>query len=829
MWTNFTKIAFIVCCAVAPMGATAQKLSRYLDARADCGPCMQKGDAAGMSTLKKVLIDEILVDIGDERIGPFLKSALKLAVYKDLAHIEASQNNQRLHLSKVAESLRTDIYDFWFQAKDFNDPSVTFQRFESDIKGIRGAFPLVVKRFFGIDDFSRASFDAGIWPKIRHETDSMRAEKEDLVYSKLVPIAKLVSLDTFLSKIAPYDVECTIYNARAQEAFLDYYHIFTADGETASIDNFLQHIKTKNRLWQILATQNSAAIKRDRGRADTWGRTVYGTSTVGDLLRTTKAAAPREIAFVALQKAITSNVKARNYAQAKDTVDAYLPFFRGDEALAAMALKPSALSQLLGHLNERAKEQDLLATPVPETRSKNQELSYVLNKKRTRLALIPPANGAIRRFEIRKNLEFVKRPDFKNALPETDFYVFKNMGGYPDSLESHEKAGHIAKDAGRIQDVCVSDDGNIRIFVCKPNNPLDHSFYTDAYPFPGFAAEITNFQEYYSDKPKGYHGKTPGNPNTDIYYAVRKDNIWLPPRRLGGNANTPFAERSPILSKDNGTLYFASEGHPGLGGFDIYRISISSGDNNSLEANGDPENIYEANSPMDDLFYTSLSDSTAFVSSNRSVYNDFDLYKIAVTAKKTPQPPPPPRPSQPPPPKPLWEQGVEDFEPILIDGELVGFDAKCREWLEADPDFPKGQIEISGRIYYKGALADSAVTTFYAKDGQKFPASNVGKGHYRVWVPYEKREFRVVAKVYPKEGGEIEGFTQDYLAVCDNASKKKYVEKNIRVNGIEIEGKTIAVPFFFKTDVYNTTICQEKLMRRYYEEVFEAFRNKKGT
>jgi len=52
----------------------------------------------------------------------------------------------------------------------------------------------------------------------------------------------------------------------------------------------------------------------------------------------------------------------------------------------------------------------------------------------------------------------------------------------------------------------------------------------------------------------------------------RKRNNWSTPINLGPLVNTPGDEMFPFLHTD-GTIYFASTGHIGMGGFDIYKTS----------------------------------------------------------------------------------------------------------------------------------------------------------------------------------------------------------------------------------------------------------------
>ena len=69
-----------------------------------------------------------------------------------------------------------------------------------------------------------------------------------------------------------------------------------------------------------------------------------------------------------------------------------------------------------------------------------------------------------------------------------------------------------------------------------------------------------------SDLPGGYGGK-------DLWITVKeKRNTWSEPMNLGPLVNTLGDEMFPFLASD-GVIYFASNGHVGMGGFDIYKTS----------------------------------------------------------------------------------------------------------------------------------------------------------------------------------------------------------------------------------------------------------------
>ncbi len=97
----------------------------------------------------------------------------------------------------------------------------------------------------------------------------------------------------------------------------------------------------------------------------------------------------------------------------------------------------------------------------------------------------------------------------------------------------------------------------------------------------------------------------------DLYYCELEDGRWTPPTPLVG-VNTEGNEAFPFLHPD-GTLYFASDGHIGLGGYDIYMSKENMGDY------FDPVNLgYPINTSDDDFAITMNKEKTyGYISSNR--------------------------------------------------------------------------------------------------------------------------------------------------------------------------------------------------------------------
>jgi len=70
---------------------------------------------------------------------------------------------------------------------------------------------------------------------------------------------------------------------------------------------------------------------------------------------------------------------------------------------------------------------------------------------------------------------------------------------------------------------------------------------------------------YFASDRRGGQGKL------DVWYSVLKNkDIWSEPKNLGAAINTPDDDNAPFIHANGRTLFFASNGHPGMGGFDIF-------------------------------------------------------------------------------------------------------------------------------------------------------------------------------------------------------------------------------------------------------------------
>jgi outer membrane protein OmpA-like peptidoglycan-associated protein len=116
-----------------------------------------------------------------------------------------------------------------------------------------------------------------------------------------------------------------------------------------------------------------------------------------------------------------------------------------------------------------------------------------------------------------------------------------------------------------------------------------------------------------------------GKDNMDIWMTTKDDKgKWTTPVKLNDTINTDRGEMAPFIHPDNKTLYFASNGHMGMGGYDIYYSRKDSAGNW-----GTPVNIgYPINTCADEsyLIVNSTGDLAYFSSDVKGGKGGFDIY-----------------------------------------------------------------------------------------------------------------------------------------------------------------------------------------------------------
>jgi hypothetical protein len=90
--------------------------------------------------------------------------------------------------------------------------------------------------------------------------------------------------------------------------------------------------------------------------------------------------------------------------------------------------------------------------------------------------------------------------------------------------------------------------------------PFNSDEYSVEFPCFGRTDNIIFFA---SDMPGGFGGM-------DLYYSILEDEQWAPPINLGSAVNDEKNQSYPFFHQSTGRLYFSSDSHGSLGGFDVF-------------------------------------------------------------------------------------------------------------------------------------------------------------------------------------------------------------------------------------------------------------------
>jgi outer membrane protein OmpA-like peptidoglycan-associated protein len=116
---------------------------------------------------------------------------------------------------------------------------------------------------------------------------------------------------------------------------------------------------------------------------------------------------------------------------------------------------------------------------------------------------------------------------------------------------------------------------------------------------------------------------------SDIYVSnLGVDGKFGAPINLGNVINTPGDEQRPYLHPDGKTLYFASNGHPGMGKTDVFKSILQEDGSWSIPQNlGYPLNSVEVEYGL----YVASDGKTAYIASDRAGgFGDMDIYSFTM-------------------------------------------------------------------------------------------------------------------------------------------------------------------------------------------------------
>lgn len=291
---------------------------------------------------------------------------------------------------------------------------------------------------------------------------------------------------------------------------------------------------------------------------------------------------------------------------------------------------------------------------------------------------------------------------------QEDFYVsqLSDKGSWmkatpmPQNIntEQNEGAPSIAADGRTLIFVACPDytgqsygdnrsgKGSCDLFVTKKLG----SRWSNPVNLPGFV----NTNNWESQPSLSSDGKTlyfiratydkNGTRNSDIYYSILGDDgLWSKGIRLPDHINTPDQEESVLIHPDGKTLYFASRGHVGMGGLDLYVTRKDDAGNWSK-----PENLgYPINTAYDEnsLLVSADGDIAFFASNREGGFGDLDIYYFEMPEHLKPT-------------KTIYFKGLvydaKTKEPLPGKFQLIDL-STGKEVIKSDADAVNGEFMIS--------------------------------------------------------------------------------------------------------------------------------------
>lgn len=215
------------------------------------------------------------------------------------------------------------------------------------------------------------------------------------------------------------------------------------------------------------------------------------------------------------------------------------------------------------------------------------------------------------------------------------FNTGKNQGAASISIDNRTLFITICELVSRDYDNCdiyVSNRTGDGWSELQPLGPNINGLYTWESQ-PTISADGKTL--YFASIREGNIGFDPDNPTSDIYYSTKDEKgNWSKAKNLGPQINTPGNEKSPFIHSDSQTLYFSSDGHLGIGGYDIFFSKFRDNDWTT------PINIgYPINTKNNDLgFVVNTQGTKAYFASNKlNGKGGWDIYAIDLYKEARPE------------------------------------------------------------------------------------------------------------------------------------------------------------------------------------------------
>ncbi|MBI3510008.1 MAG: OmpA family protein [Bacteroidetes bacterium] len=206
-----------------------------------------------------------------------------------------------------------------------------------------------------------------------------------------------------------------------------------------------------------------------------------------------------------------------------------------------------------------------------------------------------------------------------------------NMGK-PINTDDHDATAGLSPDGQKLYVYRPTNGGDLYESVLKGDKWTDPERMNKNINSDGHESSVSlsfdGKKLYYISDKDGTMG------NRDIWVSTMDaKGKWGESSNIGAPINTIYGEEGVFIHPDGKTIYFSSQGHNSMGGYDIFKSEFKDG------KWGEPENLgWPINGPDDDVFFVISADGKhGYYASNKSDgQGEKDIYKITFLGPEKP-------------------------------------------------------------------------------------------------------------------------------------------------------------------------------------------------